>query len=108
MIVTLLITIIVEGAVILIYCIVARKPLQSVLVTSIVANLFTQSLLWSALYIFFRYYVTALIIAELLIWILEGVALYGIKRNQLGIREGLLLSLVMNAASFGIGLFLPY
>ena len=107
MIYSLPITIIIEGLVCLGYTIWSRKPVLFIFVTSVFANLITQSFLWVVLHIFFQHYLLTLLIAEILIWIAEGIFLYGFRVNQLSLKDSLFLSLIMNLSSFGIGLFLP-
>lgn len=107
MIDTLLATIFVEGALGIGYSLWQKKPVAAILVTSVVANLITQSLLWSALNLFFSHYLATLFIAEPLIWLIEGFLLYSIPANRLHFDEALLLSLGMNLASFTLGWFLP-
>lgn len=70
-------------------------------------NVFTQAILWLVLRMFFRYYLIALIAAEFSIWLVEGEFLHRLPGNGLTLRQAMLLSLWMNAASFGVGLFLP-
>jgi hypothetical protein len=89
------------------YTIWGKKPILFILVTSIFANVITQSFLWVVLHIFFQHYRLTLLIAEILIWIAEGIFLYGFRVNQLSLKESLFLSFAMNLSSFGIGLFLP-
>lgn len=67
----------------------------------------TQSLLWIGLSVFFQNYLSTLIVAEILIWGLEGLILSFNPANQLRLTEALLLSLAMNVTSFGLGWFLP-
>ncbi|HET9905727.1 MAG TPA: hypothetical protein VFQ23_03780 [Anaerolineales bacterium] len=107
MIGTLLITIIIEGAVVIGYSLWKTKPVRPILFTSICGNLLTQSLLWIGLNLFFRNYLVTLLMAEILIWILESIFLYFIRPNHLKLTEATLLSLVMNGFSFGLGWFLP-
>jgi hypothetical protein len=107
MIATLLITIVIESLVCSGYAIHYKKPLGSLLVTCLLANLFTQPLLWIVLEIFFKHYLTALIAAELVIVGIEATILYIIPNNRLRWREAWLLSLAMNLASFFAGWFLP-
>ena len=107
MIETLSITLLVEGVVCLGYTIRWRKPSGSIFITSIFINLITQSILWVALSLFYQHYLAVLLIAEILIWVLEGYLLYGLRFNQLKIREAFVLSLMMNLSSFGAGWFLP-
>ncbi len=107
MIPALLITIIAEGAVVIGYCGWRKKPLRPVLLTSLCANLITQSLLWIVLNLFFGHYLMALLVAEILIWAIESVLLYSLPANRLRFSEASLLSLMMNLVSFGLGWFLP-
>lgn len=107
MILTFSVTIIVEGVVILGYSLWRRKPFLSILFTSVCGNLITQSLLWIALNIFFRYYLITLIVAELLIWIIESILLYAVPANRLRFVNAMFLSLSMNFMSFALGWFLP-
>jgi hypothetical protein len=104
---TLPITIFVEGIVVLAYCIGRDKPIRPVLLTSICANIITQSLLWLVLNVFFQQYLITLLVAEILIWGVEGIALHFIRANQLRWTEAWSLSFAMNLASFAIGWFLP-
>lgn len=107
MIFTLLITVIAEGLVVTGYSVRGRKPIYPILLTSICANLITQSFLWIVLIIFFHYYLVALVIAEILIWMAESVLLYSVSANHLHFAEAAALSLGMNLMSFALGLFLP-
>jgi hypothetical protein len=104
---TLSITILVEGVVCLGYSIWRRKPIGSIFITSIFINLITQSLLWVTLNLFYNHYLITLCVAEILIWVIESFMLYGLRFNQLKIREAFVLSLLMNLSSFGVGWFLP-
>lgn len=107
MIPTLLITIIVEGAVVLGYSIWRKKPVRPILFTSVGVNLITQSFLWVTLNVFFQHYLIALLVAEILIWMIESILLSYFPENRLRFAEALLLSLSMNLASFVFGWFLP-
>jgi hypothetical protein len=104
---TLFFTIAIESVVVTGYSIRQKKPIVPILLTSIFANLITQSLLWIGLYLFFQHYLLTLFVAEILIWIIESVLLYLISANHLDLKESALLSLMMNLISFGIGWFLP-
>jgi hypothetical protein len=107
LIVTLVITILVEGAIVIGYSIERKKPLRPILFTSIIANLITQSFLWIALNLFFQHYLMTLLVAETLIWMIESVLLYLIPANRLRFSDAILLSLSMNLTSFALGWFLP-
>ena len=104
---TLFITIFIESVIVLGYCIWRQKPIRPILLTSICANIITQSLLWLVLNVFFQHYLIVLLVAEILIWVLEGLALYFVKANQLRRVDALSLTLAMNLASFAIGWLLP-
>jgi hypothetical protein len=107
LIVTLVITILIEGGIVAGYCIWRRKPLGPILFTSVWANLITQSFLWVVLSLFFQHYLVTLLIAEIFIWMIESFLLYRFSANQLRLQEAVLISLIMNLASFALGWFLP-
>jgi hypothetical protein len=97
----------VEAVVVIGYAHWREKPARPILLTSICINFLTQSLLWIALNLFFRHYLIALIVAELVIWGIESIFLYSIPANHLCSKEAIFLSLGMNVSSFGLGWFLP-
>lgn len=107
MIRTLSITIVVESMIVTGYCLWRKKPAGPVLLTSICGNLGTQSLLWIVLTLFFQRYLVTLLIAEVLIWAVEGFLLFFIPANHLRFNAAMLLSLIMNLSSFMLGWFLP-
>ena len=107
LIVTLLITILVEGIIAVGYSLWHRKPVLPILLTTICGNLITQPLLWLVLKLFFRYYVMTLMVAELSIWVIESILLYSVSANKLRFTNAVLLSLGLNLFSFGLGWFLP-
>lgn len=96
-----------EGLVVYGYSIWQKKPARPILYTSLIANLITQSFLWMVLSLFFQDYLIALVIAEILIWIIESAMLYNIPANPLRLEEAIRLSLLMNLTSFVVGWFLP-
>ncbi len=77
------------------------------ILSSLLANVLTQTLLWIILNTFYRHYLIALFTAEVLIWFLESLLLWSIKANRLSFREAMTLSLAMNLTSFAVGWFLP-
>ena len=107
MIVTLFITILIEGIIAGGYSLWRQKPLGPILLTSAIGNLITQSLLWMGLSIFFQGYLIALFVAEILIWSMESFLLSTFPANKLRFKEAVLLAFLMNLVSFGIGWFLP-
>ena len=107
MIPTLVITVLIEGAVVMVYSLSTKKPVQPILLTSIGGNLITQSFLWAVVNLFFQHYLIAFILSELLIWMVESALLYYIPANRLQIAGAMLLSLGMNLTSLVAGWFLP-
>jgi hypothetical protein len=107
LIVTLFITVIIEGMIVSGYSLWRRKPLGPILLTSIVANLITQSLLWMGLSVFFRNYLFVLFTAEFLIWSIESFLLSYVPANKLRLGEAIRLAFLMNLASFALGWLLP-
>jgi hypothetical protein len=101
------ITISVESLVVAGYAVWRKKPRFHLLASSLCANLFTQLFLWAGLLIFPQHYLITLSILEFCIWGFEAAVLYLYRYNRLNLREALLLSLIMNLTSFGIGWFLP-
>jgi hypothetical protein len=107
LIVTLLVTILLESVIVISYCLWRGKPLQPVLFTSLCGNLITQSLLRAAVSLFFQHYLITLFIAELFIWFIESALLHLIPANTLRFPDAVFLSLAMNLLSFTVGWFLP-
>jgi hypothetical protein len=104
---TLLITIIIESAVVVGYSLWRKKPVRPILSTSLCINIITQSLLWIFLNLFFRRYLVALLVGEALIWAIESLLLFVVRANRLRFMEAIFLSLSMNLLSFALGWFLP-
>jgi hypothetical protein len=107
LIVTLIITILIEGAIVAGYCIWRGKLLAPILFTSIWANLITQAFLWAVLSLFFQHYIVTLLIAEIFIWMIESFLLYRFSASQFRLPEAMFVSLIMNLASLAFGWFLP-
>lgn len=107
MIRTLVITIAIESVIALAYCRWRKKPVRSILLTSILANVVTQSLLRAVVNIFYQDYLVTLLAAEIFIWLIESLALYCVRENRLTFPEATLLSLGMNVSSIAAGWLLP-
>ncbi len=107
MIRSLLITLAIEGTIVLAYAFWKRKPAGRILLASAAANVATQTMLWAALNFLFAHYLTVLLVSEFFIWLIESAFLRFFPGTRLGWKESILLSLAMNLASFGIGWFLP-
>lgn len=106
---TLPLTFALEGSILIGYAISQKEPVPTWLTLAFGINLITQPLLILAL-IFSggggeSFWV--LIIAEVLVFTTEMGILRLIKRQDLGWVQAALISLIINAASFGIGLILP-
>lgn len=107
MISTLLVTVLIEGIVVLAYARLKQLPAGGLLRASLIVNVITQSLLWISLAIFFRHYLTALLTGEVIIWLAESLLMQRLSGNQLTWRQSVVLSLCMNLSSFGLGWLLP-
>jgi hypothetical protein len=105
-IVTLILTILIEAVVVSGFAFWRKKPAGRLLAASVAANILTQSLLWGILNLFPGHYLITLLVVEIFIWPLEGVILYFFPDTRLNWREALWLSLGVNLTSFGIGWFL--
>lgn len=101
----LLLTELVEGGLVLIYGRLRRYPLLPLLALVLLLNGVTQPLLSLALtWQGATSYWAILLPSELLIWLCEGLFLYA----YLGaVREAWGVSLLLNGASFALGLVLP-
>jgi hypothetical protein len=106
-IVTLPLTIFIEGIIVCGFALWRKKPIGRILAASVLANLLTQFLLWGVLNLFPGHYLITLFVMEIFIWLLESAILYYFPGTKLDRRAALSLSLGMNLASFGIGWFLP-
>lgn len=104
---TLVFTILIEAILVFIFSRLRSKPLRPLLLTSVFANLITQSILWIGLLLFFRHYWLVLTVMEIFIWLVESLTFYRVRANQLTLKDAMLLSLAINLASFSVGLFLP-
>ncbi|MCX8062617.1 MAG: hypothetical protein N3D16_08545, partial [Anaerolineales bacterium] len=97
----LLITLGCESLVLSVFARWQNKPLKSLLLSGLFINLATQPFLWFWLAVFYRAYGMALLCGEGLIFLGEAILLKLIPVNYLSWREAFLLSLMMNALSFG-------
>jgi hypothetical protein len=102
------VTLIVELFVGLIYVILRKRPWVPVLLTILLMNLVTQPILW---FVVKEMRLTACAftyVLELIVCLVEAWILYLVLRKSVNFTEILLLSFVMNLASFGVGLLLPF
>jgi hypothetical protein len=105
----LLATIAVEGLLALVYAAVRGERVSRWLTNVLLVNLITHPVLW---FVMARQsgdlsYLSILAVAEAGVWLVEAALLYLLGGGQLGFREALLLSLVLNGVSAGVGLVLP-
>jgi hypothetical protein len=104
----LVVTLVVEIILALAYALWRKRPRTKLLTVVLMMNLITQPALW----VFLRNYAGGspfwpLAIGEVIVWLIEGGILGLALRKQAKFPETLALSLVLNLASFGIGLLLP-
>ena len=107
----LLVTLAVEMILALAYALWRRRSLTLVLTIVWLMNLFTRPFLSFASGQFGLTISGSLIWTlglEIVVWLVEAVLLGVALRKQAKFWEGLLLSLVLNAASFGLGLLVPF
>jgi hypothetical protein len=91
-----------------IYALWRKHPKVLFLTVVLLLNLITQPALWLTVSGFSgQYPLIVVLIAELVVWVVEAGGIYLALRKRIGFGEALLVSLVLNAASFGIGLLLP-
>jgi hypothetical protein len=87
-----------------------ERPKRVVLTMILVANLVTllglSIIPWTGPIFSFSW--TDILIMEGLIWLVEAVILFLPLRKSIRFSEALLLSLALNAVSFGVGLLLPF
>jgi hypothetical protein len=108
----LLATLAIEMPIAVAYILWRRRPAVVLLTVVWTMNVITRSLLSFAVIAFFPrmggYSLRWILFAELLIWIIEAAYLTLAMRKEARFGEALLLSLVLNGASFGIGWLLPF
>ena len=102
---TIPLTILIEGLVLWLWCRAKCENFQRILLTLTLANLITQALLITALALSPLRYWPTLLTMEALIVVVEGLIL---RIVDLPLRQAFSLSLLVNAASFGFGLLLPF
>jgi hypothetical protein len=90
------------------YALRKKRPLLQAITLFLLANVITQFALWAALNTFNEGNAFLLTIGlEIIIWAVESLIIYLPQREEMQYKEAALLSLVLNLASFGIGLLLP-
>lgn len=86
-----------------------KRPAVLVLTVILLLNLVTQPALWLTVSGFSgKYSILTVLFAELVVWLVEAGGLFLAQRKTIRFGEALLVSLALNAASFGIGLLLPF
>ncbi len=106
---SLLLTLALELAVALGYALWRKRPIAYVFTITLLMNLLT----WIPFRVILgnlsaSQYLAGSAIGEVVIWLVEAGVLAFALRKQVTIKEALLLSLVLNLVSFGIGLLLPF
>jgi len=102
-------TIVVEGLIVLAYAAATGLRIPHWLAYVVLANLVTQPALWYLMGLLPAdiAYVPALTAAESVVWVAEAGLLRLLAGGRLGVGHALMLSLVLNVASCGVGLLLP-
>lgn len=106
---TLVTTLAVELVLGVLYTAWRKRSAVLVLTVILLINLLTQPALWVTVSgLGGKYSFLGVFFAELVVWLVEAGGLFLAQRKTIRLGEALLVSLVLNAASFGIGLFLPF
>jgi len=105
----LLVTLVVELLLALVYALWRKRPRTKLLTVVLLMNLLTQPVLWVVVSnISDGSVFLPLAIGEIIVWLVEAGILALALRKQAKFLEALGLSLVLNLASFGIGLLFPF
>lgn len=106
---SLALTLTVEIILALCYVFFFKKEIENLITLVLVANIFTQTALWILLIKFPQdSYWWTIACAEIGIFFVEAIIFYyPLKKKKIKFREAMGLSLLLNAVSFGLGLFLP-
>jgi hypothetical protein len=105
----LLTTMVIEGAIGVAYAAASGLRTYRWLTYAVLINLVTQPVLWYLMGLLpaDTAYFRALTVGESLVWLAETVLLYLLAGGRLTLKRALVLSLVMNGVSLGVGLLLP-
>lgn len=104
----LIATLIVELTLGVVYVFWRKHPKMLFLTVILLINLITQPALWLTISGFSgRYPIIIVLIAEAFVWLLEAAGIFLALRKRVRFGEAILVSLVLNAVSFGLGMFLP-
>jgi hypothetical protein len=102
-------TLSVELALGLVYALWRKHPAFYLLTVILLMNMITQPILWLTLSgTFVGLSVVRTLIAEVIVWLVEGWILLKALPGRITNKEAFLLSLVLNIASFGMGYLLPF
>jgi hypothetical protein len=105
----LVVTLVVEIILALVYALWRKRPRTKLLTVVLLMNLITQPALWFTVSnLIDNSTFWPLAIGEVIVWLVEAGILALALRKQAKFWEALALSLVLNLASFGIGLLLPF
>jgi hypothetical protein len=104
----LLVTLVVELILVLLYALWRRQPRTKLLTVVLLMNLITQPALWLIVSnLIDGSPFLPLAVGEVIVWLVEAGILALALRKQAKFWEALALSMVLNLASFGIGLLFP-
>ena len=103
------ITLLVELFFVLLYVIIKKRSILTMLTMTALANMITLPFLWMVPNFGGESYIPLFtLFAEIIIWIVESLVLYLTQRKSVRYWEMLLLSLALNGCSFILGLLLPF
>jgi len=93
----------------LVYALWRKHPVFYLLTVILLMNMITQPILWLTLSsTFVGVSIVRTLMAEIIVWLVEGWILLKALPGRITNKEAFLLSLVLNLASFGVGLVLPF
>lgn len=99
-------TLAIEGFMSLVYLKYTKTPVKKIVYGVLLANVFTHPLFVMASTIF-AYKMTTIIMLETIVWLVEAWIVNKVQGKQFPFKTILILTIILNAASFGIGLLLP-
>lgn len=102
-------TVVIEGFIALVYAAVRGECVTLWLTNVLLVNLITHPALWFVMgrqVGDFSYFFT-FAVAEAGVWLVEAALLYLLRGGRLALKEALVLSLILNAFTAGVGLVLP-
>ena len=107
---TFLLTLIIEIILALVYLWISKPTNKRILLGVLFANVFTQPIFVLSLAdlgLNIQHSMNSILIVESVIWLIEAVIIYFVQKKELSFIHIFILTLILNVASFGLGLLLP-